>query len=178
MPSGLTCTSSPVLSRLVTQTASVALSILSGPVLLQTYCWRSLTLIIVTLGRLHSYPSCKHRQTHLDLLYESLKTQEWHFTNFNGITSLIFQHWEKKKKCLDYNTLPSSQNETWRERGFGVGFNLRALCFSGAILHNSLFPLCFLSLWKNVLLVKMNQSFKFTHSPPPLESSYEGGLES
>lgn len=97
-----------------TQTACAALSILSGPVLSQTYFWRSLTLIIVTLGRLHPCPPCKRRQTHLDLLYESLKTQEWHFTNFNGITSLIFQHWEKKK-CLDYNTLPSSQTERWKE---------------------------------------------------------------
>lgn len=76
------------------QTTCTALSILSGAVLSQYR--RSLTLIILTLGRLHPRSSCKRRQTHLDLLYESLKTQEWHFTNFNGITSLIFQLWEKK----------------------------------------------------------------------------------
>lgn len=118
-----------------TQTACAALSILSGPVLSQTYCWRSLTLIIVTLGRLHPCPPCKRRQTHLDLLYESLKTQEWHFTNFNGITSLIFQHWQKKK-CLDYNTLPSSQTERWRERGFGALFfrcSIVQLLFSSVV---------------------------------------------
>lgn len=133
-----------------TQTACAALSILSGPVLSQTYCWRSLTLIIVTLGRLHPCPPCKRRQTHLDLLYESLKTQEWHFTNFNGITSLIFQHWEKKK-CLEYNTLHSSHTERWRERGFSVGFNQRSLCFSGGAFHIFLISFFLSSTEKKVL---------------------------
>lgn len=97
------------------------------------YCWRSLTLIIVIFGRLHPCPPCKSRQTHLDLLYKSLKTEEWHFTNFNRINSLIFQHWQKTI-CLDYNTLPSSQAERWRERGFCVVCNPCTLFFKLCIL--------------------------------------------
>lgn len=45
-----------------------------------------------------SRPPCKVQpETRLDLLHKSLKTQEWHFSNFNGITSLIFEALEEER---------------------------------------------------------------------------------
>lgn len=45
-----------------------------------------------------SRPSCKVQPgTRLDLLHKSLKTQERHFSNFNGITSLIFEALEEER---------------------------------------------------------------------------------
>lgn len=45
-----------------------------------------------------SRPPCKVQPgTRLDLLRKSLKTQEWHFSNFNGITSLIFEALEEER---------------------------------------------------------------------------------
>lgn len=49
---------------------------------------KKLKWIIVTSARLGPCsPRCR-KQTQLDLF----KTQKWHFTNFNGITSIIFLH--------------------------------------------------------------------------------------
>lgn len=155
-----------------TQTACAALSILAGLVLSQTHCWRSLTLIIVTLGRLHPCPPCKRVQTHLDLLYESLKTQEWHFTNLNGITSLIFQHWEKKK-CLDYNTLHSSQTERSRERG--VECRLWSVCASCFRCHIQQLLLCCCTE-EEIFICALCTMSPVTCGPPP-ESSNKGRRE-